>query len=151
MPLFPGSSSLNQLQRILQVTGLPNELEYINLSPPISFIQLKDLYIEEKKIELEQLIKPGTKDFVNLIDLAYRCLQFMPDKRPTFVEILEHPYFRPHHDEAKEPTTNKRIQPEGKFGTLMALRKEIYAMAEELNEARLLKYMEVNYYERLQL
>ena len=86
---------------------------------------------------------------MNLVDLAEKCLQFIPEHRPTMVEILEHPYFREHHDISKEPQTNKRITAEVRHGTMLGIRKEIYKIAAEMNEYREEKYQQANYYERL--
>ena len=36
-PLFPGMSSLDQLSKILEVTGLPTELELAQLESPLTF------------------------------------------------------------------------------------------------------------------
>ena len=36
-PAFPGMSTLNQLARIIEVTGLPDELELAKLSSPLTY------------------------------------------------------------------------------------------------------------------
>ena len=75
----------------------------------------------------------GNRD---LVDLAKKCLKFIPDHRLTFAQILEHPYLREHHDVSKEPTTNKKIMIDSRKNTMLALRKEIYKIADEMNKER---------------
>ncbi len=66
---------------------------------------------------------------INLVDLASKCLQFIPQHRPTIVEVLEHPYFLEHHDITKEPSTTKRLTADTRHGTMLGIRKEIYKIA----------------------
>ena len=80
-PLFPGSSTLNQLSRIMSVTGLPSQDELLLLGSPLAYEMFKNLYVAEYKIDIGFLV--GAQN-ASLVDLLEKCLKFDPFKRPTF-------------------------------------------------------------------
>ena len=146
-PLFPGSSSLNQLQRILQVTGVPTKADFTSLNSPISYAMMTELYISELNRDLTHVMSPYTMN-QQVVDLAKKCLSFIPEHRPDFETILDHPFFKEHHDIKKEFTTNKKITDSTRYGTMMALRKAIYELCKEMNEEREMHYENLNQNER---
>ena len=94
-PMFPGTSTLNQLNKILEITGKPNKediqselaqnmLENIN---NIKQKNLKSLFPKATAIEL---------------DLLGKLLQFNPNKRINVLEALEHPYVADFHEQYSE-------------------------------------------------
>jgi mitogen-activated protein kinase 15 len=109
-PAFPGQSTLNQLARIIEVTGLPSELELAKLSSPLTYGMFKTLDVPENHKTLTELVKNDDPD---LLDLLGKIFVFSPERRITIEQILKHPYFHIHHDEELEYKNNKRVQTDG--------------------------------------
>ena len=59
-PIFPGTSTLNQIAKILLVTGLPNEEVVARIGSPLSYNMFSNLYIKEHVKPLSDLL--GTDD-----------------------------------------------------------------------------------------
>ena len=55
-PIFPGTSTLNQITKILLVTGIPDEKSLIELGSPLSYNMMKTLYIKEHAKSLETML-----------------------------------------------------------------------------------------------
>lgn len=80
-PMFPGTSTMNQLQRILNWTGTPNPDEIKNLKANIS---KEDFYlINARKKAHKSDYFPHIDN--NCMDLIKKTLEFDPTKR---IEIL---------------------------------------------------------------
>ena len=105
-PAFPGQSTLNQLARIIEVTGLPTELELAKLSSPLTYGMFETLDVPENHKTLRELIK---NDDPVLLDLLKRIFVFAPEGRITIEKVLNHPFFDAHHDEELEYKNNKRV------------------------------------------
>ncbi|KAK0400105.1 hypothetical protein QR680_003360 [Steinernema hermaphroditum] len=100
--LFPGSDHIDQLTRIMNVVGTPNE----------EFLQ--KISSEEARNYIRNLPKMQRKDFRTFfanaspeaVDLLEKTLNLDPDLRPTAAEAMEHPYLRQYHDPQDEPTSD---------------------------------------------
>ena len=79
------------------------------------------------------------------------CLRFDPETRPKIEEVLAHPYFKAHHDVAKEPKCIKRMPADVRHKKMAAIREAIYERVEELNEDHKLVYQGVNVAEQYNL
>ena len=55
-PLFPGQSTLNQLSKIVELTGLPTEFELAKLESPLTLSMFKAMYIKEHNKSLEAIM-----------------------------------------------------------------------------------------------
>ncbi|EFO94334.1 hypothetical protein CRE_24354 [Caenorhabditis remanei] len=101
--LFPGSDHIDQLTRIMSVTGTPDE-EF-----------LKKISSEEARNYIRNLPKMARRDFKKLfaqatpqaIDLLEKMLHLDPDRRPSAKEAMEHEYLQAYHDESDEPTADE--------------------------------------------
>ncbi len=51
-PLFPGGSTLNQLSRIIELTGLPTEFELAKLESPLTLGMFKSMYVKDNNRDL---------------------------------------------------------------------------------------------------
>ncbi|KAK6111213.1 Mitogen-activated protein kinase pmk-1 [Brugia pahangi] len=99
--LFPGADHIDQLTRIMNVVGTPNE-EF-----------LSKIQSDEARNYIRNLPKTPRKDFKRLfpsaspdaIDLLERTLNLDPDYRPTASEAMEHPYLKQYHDPSDEPVS----------------------------------------------
>ncbi|VDM43373.1 unnamed protein product [Toxocara canis] len=99
--LFPGADHIDQLTRIMDVVGTPNE-EF-----------LSKIQSDEARNYIRNLPKTPRKDFKKLfpnaspaaIDLLEQTLNLDPDHRPTASEAMEHPYLSQYHDPSDEPVS----------------------------------------------
>eukprot|EP00736_Rhodelphis_marinus_P000166 Rmarinus@m.20708 len=98
-PVFPGQSTMEQLERVVQVTGMPMKDDLDSLRSNYAYKMFANLPKVEK-VPLEKMFPNATKD---ARDLLSRLLVFNPDKRLTAVQALEHPYVAQFHDPAQEP------------------------------------------------
>jgi mitogen-activated protein kinase 15 len=48
-PVFPGQSTLNQLARIIEITGLPSEMELAKLGSPLTYGMFQTLDVPENR------------------------------------------------------------------------------------------------------
>lgn len=104
-PIFPGSSTMNQLDRILEVTGRPSQEDIDAIQSPFAATMLDSLPMVEPR-KLEDMF-PGAPP--EALDLLFRCMQFNPDKRITAHEALRHPYVAPFHNPEDEPACTRLI------------------------------------------
>ena len=109
-PAFPGQSTLNQIARIIEVTGLPTELELARLGSPLTYNMFQTLDVPKNHKTIRELVK---SDDPQLLDLLGKIFVFVPENRITIEKILKHPYLSEHHDEALEYKNNKRVQYDG--------------------------------------
>lgn len=86
-PLFPGSSSQDQLIRIFKILGTPSEQSWPGISQLPEY--RNDFYIYPR-IPLEKLV---TKLDSKGIDLLGQLLEYQPEKRITAETALFHPFF----------------------------------------------------------
>jgi mitogen-activated protein kinase 15 len=104
-PLFPGSSTLDQLERITEVTGKPIPEDLEPISSPFKGQMLDSIGIR-RKIPLEELIPNAS---ASAIDFMRRCFQFNPLKRPSVRELLAHPFLISRRKLAEEKVCAKPI------------------------------------------
>eukprot|EP00178_Gracilaria_changii_P025672 TRINITY_DN79015_c0_g1_i1.p1 TRINITY_DN79015_c0_g1~~TRINITY_DN79015_c0_g1_i1.p1 ORF type:complete len:364 (-),score=57.83 TRINITY_DN79015_c0_g1_i1:128-1219(-) len=97
--MFPGTSTINQLEKICQCVGMPkkDDIEVINSKFASTMA--------------ESIPKASRKNFQDLypkapaeaLDLMDKLLTFNHKKRYTWEQSLEHPYVSQFHDEETEP------------------------------------------------
>jgi len=101
-PLFPGDHYLDQIQKIVAVTGTP-KMEELN------FIQKKEAkefflkLVKRTKLTWSSLF-PNANPVA--LDLLEKMLTFNPLKRYTVEQCISHPYFEGLHDPEQEPITS---------------------------------------------
>jgi mitogen-activated protein kinase 15 len=147
-PLFPGSSTLNQLSKIVELTGLPTELELAKLESPLTLSMFKAMYIKDHNKSLDQIMDRGEGSPPELLDLIHRILFFDPEKRLRIDEVLKHNYFKDYHDPTKETTSNKRMTPDAQYGDKKDIREAMYSLIEEIHDNFRLNRKVNNYYEK---
>ena len=104
-PLFPGKSTLDQLARVLEITGYPNKEDVESMQSTLAHTMLESLpSIKHKRI---RDIFPTASD--ETVDLLKKLLQFNPIKRPTAEEVLKHPFVKQFHNPEDEPECHKKI------------------------------------------
>ncbi|XP_061175516.1 extracellular signal-regulated kinase 2-like isoform X2 [Saccostrea echinata] len=106
-PLFPGSSTLNQIEKIMSTIPLPSKEDIDSIKSAYGASILEKATLKSKK-SLEELLPDAPKDG---IDLLKRLLLFNPDKRITADEALRHPYISRFHNAAEEISLNYDVVP----------------------------------------
>ncbi|KAM6072836.1 cyclin-dependent kinase-like 2 isoform 3-T3 [Theristicus caerulescens] len=88
-PLFPGDSDIDQLYHITKCLGnlIPRHQELFYKNPLFAGMRLPEVK------EAESLEKRYPKLSTAVLDLAKKCLQIDPDKRPSCAELLQCDYF----------------------------------------------------------
>ena len=105
-PLFPGTSTINQLERIVAVIGRPSESDVEAIGSPFAATMLDSLPSAHER-EGGGAIVPGASAAAD--DLLRRCLAFNPTKRITAEEALRHPYVAQFHNPSDEPACRKAV------------------------------------------
>eukprot|EP00057_Strongylocentrotus_purpuratus_P017318 XP_011671792.1 PREDICTED: extracellular signal-regulated kinase 2 [Strongylocentrotus purpuratus] len=87
-PMFPGSSTFNQLERIMAIIDPPTkkDIEAIQSDYGATFVDMSKL---RHRQSIEEVL-PGAP--ADAIDLVRKLLHFNPDKRLTAKQALSHPY-----------------------------------------------------------
>ncbi|XP_023579702.1 mitogen-activated protein kinase 15 isoform X2 [Octodon degus] len=112
-PLFPGSSSLHQLQLILETIPSPSAEDLLALGSGYSDLILHHLGSRPRQT-LDTLLPPGTP--TEAVDLLRRLLVFAPNKRLSAAQALKHPYVQRFHSPDQEWTRGSDMQLPGLEG-----------------------------------
>lgn len=104
--LFPGKSTLNQIELILEVIGKPSseDVKAINSQNAASIISSISIKNKRSFASFFKDTNPVTLDFLQ------RCLQFNPEKRMSIDEALAHPFVSSFRDEKEETVVLKPVQ-----------------------------------------
>lgn len=91
MPLFPGDSDIDQLFHIINCFGRLSErqIEIFKQNPMFSGVELP----QPQDHELQTLEKKFPTIDKDALDLMKLCLHYEPEKRGTYQDLLNHPYF----------------------------------------------------------
>ncbi|XP_032618216.1 cyclin-dependent kinase-like 2 isoform X1 [Chelonoidis abingdonii] len=88
-PLFPGDSDIDQLYHIMKCLGnlTPRHQELFYKNPLFAGVRLPEVK------EAEPLERRYPKLSAAVLDLAKKCLQIDPDKRPSCADLLQCDFF----------------------------------------------------------
>lgn len=86
--IFPGKSTLNQIELILRLIGMPSDADLESLGNLTAWNIIKGL--NAPKLRNWKEFFPRACD--DALDLIEQCLQFNPKKRPTVDELFNHKY-----------------------------------------------------------
>lgn len=105
-PIFPGTSTLNQLDRILELTGRPSPEDIEAIQSSLAGTMLEALP-QTKTKPLHEFFPTASDE---ALDLLKKLLCFNPNKRLTAEQALEHPYVSEFHNSDDEPSCERVIQ-----------------------------------------
>ena len=94
-PMFPGSSTLNQINKVLEVTGKPSEEDIKSINSELASTMLENIVISKTK-SLKALYPKASEEE---LDLLSKLLQFNPNKRIDVNSALEHEYVKEFHSQ----------------------------------------------------
>eukprot|EP01017_Pseudomicrothorax_dubius_P002362 TRINITY_DN10038_c0_g1_i2.p1 TRINITY_DN10038_c0_g1~~TRINITY_DN10038_c0_g1_i2.p1 ORF type:complete len:320 (-),score=73.21 TRINITY_DN10038_c0_g1_i2:116-1075(-) len=101
--IFPGTSTLNQIERVLELIGKPRHEDVEALQSPLAWNIISNTTITKKK-SFHTLFANASED---AIDLIRKLLVFNPNNRLTVEEALQHRYlaqFSCQEEEITHPT-----------------------------------------------
>jgi len=97
-PIFPGTSTMNQLERVIEVTGRPASDDIEAVKSPYAATMLEQLTSSRPR-KLNEMFPSASKE---ALDLMKCCLHFNPNKRMSAKDGLRHPYVVQFHNPEDE-------------------------------------------------
>jgi len=137
-PMFPGTSTMNQLDRIIEITGRPSAEDIEAINSPFAATMLESLP-ETQPRSLASMFPNAPED---ALDILSKLLQFNPNKRINADEALEHPYLEQFHNPEEEIACEQPIQipiSDNKKLSVAAYRDELYNSVIKVNQAEVKK------------
>nr|XP_055140857.1 mitogen-activated protein kinase 15 isoform X6 [Symphalangus syndactylus] len=127
-PLFPGTSTLHQLELILETIPPPSEEDLLALGSGCHTSVLHHLGSRPRQT-LDALLPPDTSP--EALDLLRRLLVFAPDKRLSATQALQHPYVQRFHCPSDEWTRKGDVRLQAREGVQLSApeyRSRVYQM-----------------------
>jgi mitogen-activated protein kinase 15 len=103
-PLFPGNSTLDQIEKICLFTGYPCEEDVASLESEVSRSMIKE--IKSSTSKSTNFLKDFSPPFADLLE---RILVFNPSRRLKIEDILAHEVVKAFHKPEEETTCDKMI------------------------------------------
>jgi mitogen-activated protein kinase 15 len=97
-PIFPGTSTMNQLDRIMEVTGRPSPEDIEAIKSPFAATMLESLP-KGRERPLNEMFPSASPEALDLLRI---CVNFNPSKRPSANDGLSHPYVLQFHNPEDE-------------------------------------------------
>jgi len=105
-PMFPGTSTMNQLDRIIEVTGRPTAEDIEAIKSPFAATMLESLPPSQPK-SLHDMFPSASSEALEILKMM---LQFNPNKRISAEKALDHPFVAQFHNPGDEPACEKEIK-----------------------------------------
>jgi len=109
-PIFPGTSTMNQLDKIMEVTGIPSQEDIESIQSPFAGTMLESITptnARPNQNSLQEMFPTASPD---ALDLLKQLLNFNPSKRITAEKALQHAYVAQFHNEADEPMCPRPVK-----------------------------------------
>lgn len=137
--MFPGHSTLNQIERVMQWTGPPTISDLKSLKTDFGK-EMLDILTKIKPVNRKDWFPSCPQD---ALDIISKCLNFNPDTRPTMLEVIKHPYLKEFYNKAEVISAPGKIRIEVDDNTKLTLKEYrtfIYKMVtddEEIHKSQL--------------
>ncbi|XP_054023220.1 mitogen-activated protein kinase 15 [Dryobates pubescens] len=105
-PLFPGTSTVNQIEMIFRVIPAPSPEDILAMQSDYK-ASIINQWSSGQRVTFEELFPASTP--LPALDLLKKLLVFNPEKRLTAEEALQHPYVRRFHCPATEPSLDSEV------------------------------------------
>ncbi|XP_068017272.1 LOW QUALITY PROTEIN: mitogen-activated protein kinase 15 [Melanerpes formicivorus] len=105
-PLFPGTSTVNQIEMIFRVIPAPSPEDILAMQSDYK-ASIINQWSRRQRVTFEELLPSSTP--LPALDLLKKLLVFSPEKRLTAEEALQHPYVRRFHCPAREPSLGYEV------------------------------------------
>jgi mitogen-activated protein kinase 15 len=130
-PIVPGSSTINQIEKIVELSGVPSdaELDAISSFAKTMFSSLStraSAAPDEVRRRFQATFRNATPD---ALDLLLKLLAFNPQQRPSAEAALGHAYVAQFHNPMLEMTASFKVKPSTDDNTKMTTahyRNELY-------------------------
>jgi len=96
--IFPGTSTLNQVERILELLGHPKPLDILSMNSSLAPNIISSIVLKKNRT-FKTFFPKASHD---AIDLLRKLLEFNPSKRLTADQALKHQYVKQFSDHDKE-------------------------------------------------
>lgn len=106
-PLFPGTSTLDQMERVVSYTGTPSTSDIASMRTEFAQTMISNLTYSQPRIILSQKLPNAD---AQTIDFIQKLLIFNPDHRMTAAQALEHPFVAQFRNPAEEITSDEPLQ-----------------------------------------
>ncbi|NXT71794.1 MK15 kinase, partial [Chaetops frenatus] len=100
-PLFPGTSTMNQIEQILRMIPAPSPEDVLALQSEYKASVINHMS-SRQRVAFEEIFPSSTP--LPALDLLKKLLVFNPHKRLTAEEALQHPYVSRFHCPSREPS-----------------------------------------------
>ena len=97
-PMFPGTSTLSQINKVLEVTGKPSKEDIESINSELAETMLENVVVNKTK-SLKALYPKITDEE---LDLLSKLLEFNPNKRIDVYKALEHDYVKEFHSQYED-------------------------------------------------
>ncbi|XP_066602925.1 mitogen-activated protein kinase 15 [Prorops nasuta] len=132
-PLFPGSSTINQVERIMVTLPPPTEEDLLSVSAGYGTNLLEKMPAGPRKT-LRDMLKNAPEKALNLV---CRLIVFNPTRRLTATQALEHPYVANFHSRRNEPERGSNVIPLLSDDVQLSVdeyRNKLYSMMDETHQ-----------------
>jgi len=106
-PLFPGTSTINQIEKIVTTIALPDRSEVEELSSDYAQ-SILDKAGSMARRPLKDFLQSATPEAAHMVETL---LKFNPNKRLTAHAALRHPYVQRFHNSSQEPEMRHDVIP----------------------------------------
>ncbi|EAN85514.1 Mitogen-activated protein kinase 6 [Trypanosoma cruzi] len=131
-PIFPGRTTIKQLELIINVLGEPTPEDIASTNSQFAEAMMKDIRRTHTATFAELLPKASP----DALDLVQKLMRFNPNERLTAEQALEHPYVAAFHKVQDEPSAPAPVTislPDDTRFTMQEYRERLY---QEIANAR---------------
>ncbi|KAI0091697.1 kinase-like domain-containing protein, partial [Irpex rosettiformis] len=131
-PLFKGKDYVDQMNKILEVLGTPDDVVMRRIGSDKARAYIKSLP-HKRPQPLHKIIPSADQQ---ALDFLGQLIEFDPSKRPTAADALVHPWLETYHDELDEPPCARVFDRWRSIEELETLDDFRNALVKEVHECR---------------